>query len=417
MRQACVVAVLLVAGTAEAADVSGKLTTLLAGRQDPRAGDTVNVIPLYELVTVEVAELGLPATDDARLVLQGWGRLQVGDDELKDNMADLGLLYLQTRTGGLQLRLGRQHLPHGLGRMAMIDGLDARFDAPLGISAEAFYGWTVHPELRHRTDNWQGGGRLAWNLAQIGKTGEIGLGYTQRRERGEVRRHEVGLDAYTYIAGLRLFGLAVGVPVEGGLDLLEARLAVSYRQSEKLTFTVDGERVAPALLVPLTSIFSVFADTPHDAFGADATYTPSRYWTVSADGSVMFLDSEYLGYRAGLRVTTYREPSHRSFIGAEARRLDESDNGYLRGRAFTGLQLLEPLRVTAELFGYKFDEKINDVDVSFIGQVSGIYDLTSSMRVAATVSAGRTPWAESQVEGMLRFAYGFDVDLSPEAAQ
>jgi hypothetical protein len=301
--------------------------------------------------------------------------------------------------------------------MAMIDGLDARFDAPLGISAEAFYGWTVHPELRHRTDNWQGGGRLAWNLAQIGKTGEIGLGYTQRRERGEVRRHEVGLDAYTYIAGLRLFGLAVGVPVEGSLDLLEARLAVSYRQSEKLTFTVDGERVAPALLVPLTSIFSVFADTPHDAFGADATYTPSRYWTVSADGSVMFLDSEYLGYRAGLRVTTYREPSHRSFIGAEARRLDESDNGYLRGRAFTGLQLLEPLRVTAELFGYKFDEKINDVDVSFIGQVSGIYDITSSMRVAATVSAGRTPWAESQVEGMLRFAYGFDIDLSPEAAQ
>lgn len=415
MRQAWVAAVLLVAGTAEAAEITGRLTTLLAGRQDPRAGDTVNVVPLYELVTIEVGELGLPAADDARLVLQGWGRLQIGDDELKDNMADLGLLYLQARRDGLQLRIGRQHLPLGVGRMAMIDGLDARYDGPYGISAEAFYGWTVHPELRHRTDNWQGGGRLAWNLAQVGQTGEIGLGYTQRRQRGELRRHEVGLDGYTYIKGLRLFGLAVAVPIHGTIDLLEARLAVSLRQSEKLTLTVDAERVAPALFIPLNSIFSVFADTPHDAFGADATYTPSPYWTVSIDGSLMLLDNDYLGYRTGLRATTYREPSHRSFIGGELRRLDESENGYLRGRAFTGLQLLEPLRVTAELFGYRFDEKINDVDLSFVGQVSGIYDITSSMRVAATVSAGRTPWAKSQIEGMLRFAYGFDIDLAPEA--
>jgi hypothetical protein len=27
-----------------------------------------------------------------------------------------------------------------------------------------------------------------------------------------------------------------------------------------------------------------------------------------------------------------------------------------------------------------------------------------------------TPWAKSQVEGMLRFAYGYDVDFSREVA-
>jgi hypothetical protein len=101
-------------------------------------------------------------------------------------------------------------------------------------------------------------------------------------------------------------------------------------------------------------------------------------------------------------------------IGAEVRRLDEFENGYVRGRVFTGLQLLESMRLSADAFAYHFDDEINDTGYSLLGQLSVTYDILDSLRVAATVAGGTTPWAEAQIEGMLRIAYGWNVDLARE---
>ncbi|OGQ81075.1 MAG: hypothetical protein A2289_14490 [Deltaproteobacteria bacterium RIFOXYA12_FULL_58_15] len=398
--------------TTQAAEVRGTFSTLLAAREDPQNEEAVASIPLYELVAMEVDALEIPGMDRSRVVLQGFGRLQLGDDELTEHSADLGLFYLDAETGPMKLKLGRQHLPYGVGRMALIDGIDGRVDLGAGFSAKGFFGFTVHPELRHRTDNWQGGGRLAFNLATLGHLGEVGAAYLLRRQKGADRRHELGVDAFTVLGPTNWVALAVLNPAEQAL--VEARLSGTYRASAAWSVTVDAERVSPELFLPLNSIFSVFADASHDAFGAEIHFAPSPYYTVDLAGHAMLLAEEYLGYRATLRGVTYREPSHRSLIGAELRLLDEDNNGYLRGRLFTGLQLFQPFRVSADIFVYRFAEDINGEELSLLAQASVVYDITSSMRVAGTITGGTTPWAEAQVEGMLRFAYGWDVDLARE---
>jgi hypothetical protein len=47
-------------------------------------------------------------------------------------------------------------------------------------------------------------------------------------------------------------------------------------------------------------------------------------------------------------------------------------------------------------------------------QLSVVYDLAPLIRLAGTVAGGVTPWSERHIEGMLRFAYGWDVDLARE---
>jgi hypothetical protein len=349
-------------------------------------------------------------------VLQGWGRLQLGDDELRDTDADLGLLFLEARSGRFELRAGRQYLSEGVGRMTMIDGANAEVDLWAGLAAQAFIGATVHPQLRHATGNWQAGGRVSWAFHELaGTPGVLGLSYRQRRHRGDVRTDHLGADASLKLGPTHFSGIAVMDPTMEAF--VEGRLAMSIRANEHWLLTLDAERVRPDLLIPLNSIFSVFADSAHDSLGADAAWTPSPYHSVDVAGHLLRLDGEHLGYRLLLRGVTYREAAHRSFIGAELRRVNERQGqGYMSGRAFTKLQFLEAFGVSADVFVYGYDEKINDTQVALLAQASVIWDITPSIRVAGSVAGGTTPWAEAQLEGMLRFAYGWDVDFVREVA-
>lgn len=401
--------------TAQAVEVRGTLNTIMAGREDPRNGEGVLVIPVYELISMEVAQLTLPGTDSARVVLNGWGRLQLGDDEaLEGHDADLALLFLDSRMGPVRFTLGRQHIVSGVGRMTLIDGANTRIDFDAGISAQGFFGWTVHPQLRHRTDNSQGGGRVAFNFQQLGQKGEVGIAYLLRTQTGDIRRHEIGADAFTVLGPTNWVAAAVVSPGHEEINLVEARLAGTWNANKQLALTVDVERVTTEMFLPMNSIFTVFANSAHDAFGLDVRWEPSPYWSVDASGHGLRLDGETLGYRTTLRTVTYREPAHRSMIGAEIRRLDELENGYVRGRLFAALQILESMRLSADVFAYHFDEEVNAIPYSILGQLSVIYDIFDSLRVAATVAGGSTPWAEAQLEGMLRIAYGWNVDLASE---
>lgn len=411
---------LLAASSAQATEVRGSMTTLLAGREDVRGADVVSVIPLYELVALEVRDFALPGADHARLVLNGWGRLQLGndggpspsDEGLNPTTADLGLFYLEANRGPVELRLGRQHLVQGVGRMQMIDGASLEARLPWGLSAQGFYGLTVQPELRIESDDGLGGGRLAKRLPGMG---ELGIGYALRTSHGELYRQDLGADAFYVVGPTRWVGLAVVSPAEeGGLRLTEARLAATYLKGDALVLTVDGERVAPDLLLNRRSIFTVFAIGNYDAFGGDLAYRPSPYYELTLDGHLLRRNNGGLGYRATAQLNAYRDPAHRSRIGVEVSRLDEKESGYVRGRALASLELASALRLAGDVFVYRFDEPVNAYDASYIGQMSVVYDLSRSMRVVASVAGGSTPFAESQVEGMLRFAYGYNVDFDRE---
>lgn len=410
IRAVALVALLTTISPASATEVRGSFNAVVTIGEEVRAGEAVSSFPILGVVALQVGQLGLSGFDSARIVFQGWFKQQLGDDELHDNIGDIGLLYFDASTGILSFRVGRQHVLRGVGRMAMIDGADIRVDIIPELSAEAFVGTVVHREFDTQSGDWHAGGRLGTHFAGAN---EIGVSYAHRRNDGDVDREELALDWYSLIGPVRLLGFAAMSPSE--VRLAEARLAATIEAIDNVSLTVDFDRVYPDLKIPRDSIFSVFSESAHDSFGLNARWEPCVYWSVDVDGDVLLQDGD-LGYKAGLRVRTYRDPNHRSFVGAGLRRLDVADSGYIRGRVLTGLQLLEELRVAADVYAYLLDEDINDVGTSFLGQLSLVYDFGSAFRLAGTVTGGSTPYASAQIEGMLRFGYGLNVDFGREVA-
>jgi hypothetical protein len=404
-----VIGALLWSAGAQAAEVRGRFSTVAAGYEAPRAGDEVSSYPIYEIVSLEVGRLDLPLLDTSRVVLQGWGRLQAGDDELSDSSGDLGLLYFEGRSGPFTLRLGRQHVAHGVGRMALIDGVDTGLQLDFGLGLQGFFGATVNREFEYDRGDWQGGGRLFYRFPG---PGEVGAAYRHTRREGSLAFEEVAFDGLYRVGPTRWLALAALSPRD--THFIEGRLAVTVDVIDTLAITVDAERTDPAMFIPRTSIFSVFADAPHDALGGDIRWEPSPFYTLDVAGRALLLDGESLGYDTLLRFVTYREPARLSRIGAEVRRLDESDNAYLRGRALTALQVRDPIRVAADAFVYRYDEPINGEDLALLGQASLVYDIAPSLRLAGTATVGTTPLASVQFEGLIRFEYGLNMDLSRE---
>ncbi len=410
------------AASVNAAEVSGTFSAMMSGREAPLASgqDASNGAlidervqkdyPLYGLANLQVDGIGIPGVEEAQAVFQGWGRLQLGDyKDLDGNTADIGLLYFQARKGGLHVRIGRQHLVQGVDRMEMIDGIDVAYHTDFGLSASAAAGYLTRAELKDSRADWATSARLAYRL---GMPGEVGVSWEQKRLNGAIASQDVGVDAFYVIKDVRLVGYAAYAPEEQ--RLFEARLAASLPVTKTVLMTVDALRVAPDLLIPRTSIFSVFSDESHDAIGGDVQWDPSPYYSLGGEGHWLRTNDDSLGYTATLRATTYREPSHRSAVGLEGRRVDESKYSYTRGRAFTSLQVLPAFTVAVDAYAYKYDTKINNYDNAVIGQLSGIYDVLPNLRVAATISAGETPFAKSQVEGWLRLAWGLATDFARE---
>lgn len=395
---------------AAAADFVGTASTVGIGREAPRGHDSVTDDSLYEILALEVGELGLPGFDHARLVGRGWGRLQLGDDEtLTGNSADLQLLYLEGRAGPVTLRLGRQHVPQGFARMELLDGADVKVYLPAGLSVQGYFGAVVPREFDYESGTWQGGGRLAYHF---GAPGEIGVSYRHRRHDGELSHEEVGVDGYALLGPVHLSLRAAYAPRDE--RFVEEYLAVGVYPVDEVRVTVDYERVAPDLLLGRDSIFSVFADAPHDAIGGDVAWSPQRYYTFSGEAHALLLDGDSLGYRGTLRAIAYREANHRSYVGLEGRRVDETTNSFYRGRAFTALQLLDPLRVAADAYAYSYDVKIRGTRNSYLGTLSLLWDIRPDMQLTGTAGLAHTPSAEVQFEGLLRFTYGYGLDLARE---
>src|SRR5262245_36764920 len=89
------VAVLSAAAPAAAEEIDVTVTTLLAGRAEPRLaiGQVRTVVPAYQMLRLR-AELAPPnGFDELRLVMAGWSEVAFSTDSRAD--ADLDLAYLE----------------------------------------------------------------------------------------------------------------------------------------------------------------------------------------------------------------------------------------------------------------------------------------------------------------------------------
>src|SRR4051812_13295140 len=108
---------------ADAQTVDGTLTTLLAGRQDPRDGKIYTVVPVYQSLSLFVEDLRLGRVDDLRLVVSGWGEVAFGDPRENAATGDLDVAFVEGRLldRRLSIRLGRQLIFAGAARALQLD--------------------------------------------------------------------------------------------------------------------------------------------------------------------------------------------------------------------------------------------------------------------------------------------------------
>ena len=400
----------LVGAVAHAAAVRGTFTTWLAGSEEPRRGEAVAARALAEMVALQVERLAVPMVGEARVVLQGWGRGQLGDDTQDDTAADLNLLYVETQNCVFSLRLGRQHVVSGVGRMLLLDGAQGRLQIGHGISLEAYGGAVVARRLRFRDAGTALGARVAKRFSW---PGEIGLGYRRVARQGDVRFHDLGVDAMAYLDTWRLVAMAMVQPE--ALALADARVEATWSAFEALALNVHLERTVPHLLLPQDSILTVFGGVARDGAGMGGDWQPSPYEAYTLNGLVLMIDGK-LGYEVQAGWRTYRDAGHRSLVGVDASRMAAEDMGYVQGRVLSSLALSPLLRVGGDVRVYRYDEAINATTTSLLGSLNAVFDLARELKIVLAGSAGSTPLATRFVRGTLRLAYGYGTEFVAEMA-
>jgi hypothetical protein len=182
--------------------------------------------------------------------------------------ADVLVIVLRGRAGPANGTLGRFVATLGALRPVHLDGADGRVHLPYRFDVEAYAGVPVVPSLTTaRTWDWVAGERVS---RRIGDWGSAGVAYMQLRNDGRLATEEIGLDAgaafgkYDDLAAKLAYDLA-------NPGVAETALTASHRHGPWRTEVFASYRAASHIL-PATSLFSVFGDTPAERAGTDITW-------------------------------------------------------------------------------------------------------------------------------------------------
>jgi hypothetical protein len=426
---AAVLALCLAPGArADTVDVSS--TTLVTGGQQTRFGTATNpsvvtVVPAFEILTLSARDVTNPISDDLRLVVSGWGSIELADRRWdngtsSDLTGDLTTGYVQAGflKRALTLRLGRSGISAGLGRMIQIDGGEVAYLLPVGVRLSAYVGAPVAQRFATRTGirSWSPtpgdlayGGRVAYTLSLPGAPGrglDLGASVNMVQDGGDPVREEAGADLR-----LQLFRdvaiTAMGAYAIYDEALSEANVALQFSPLHKLFVTADYRYVRPDLLLARNSILSVFSAANYNQVGAGVTYELSRSVSVGADYHLRIepgetdASSNFLGNDAAVRADWRRGAT---LVGGEVFYLDALENGYTGGRLF-GRQAFGKAFATADVLAHFFREQVNGFDYAVTGTLSGGYELPLGFAAVVSGRAGVTPYFEQTYDIMAKLVY------------
>jgi hypothetical protein len=304
----------------------------------------------------------------------------------------------------------------GAGRVASIDGGDVALRLPLGLGLTAYAGAPVAQRFSTRgaDTSWNAmggdfayGGRasLALNLPfPFLRIIEVGGSAAFVDDHGDATRRDAGVDAR-----LRLFGdLAVNGWALWALEderLAEVAAVATWHPVRRLFVTADYRHSAPDLMLPRTSILSVFADATRDDVGGGVRWEVTRRIEAGVDyHALLEPDGEggtTLGHEASARGE-YVDGSVRA--GGELSLLSAAENGYLGARFFVRRQISR-LTASGDLNVYVFENPINAQDYSASAVATLGYALGKSWTASLTGRAGVTPFMEQQADVMVKLAY------------
>ena len=347
---------------------SDTLTTAGGLRPEFGADDVRSQVLLLELLRVATEDVGV---DGLQAEVSGLAGAHVGPPPLDAPGVEgdrfvgsllVGLVRWHSKKNTVRLALGRQYLFAGGGRAEHLDGLTATYLTPWNIDATVFGGRTTPWQLDLDSptpedeawyfSNYAAGGRLRFRALEHALAS---VGFIHEGNGGELVRQSLTFDVGYWrlraIEGLcgGVIDLAEGAPQELWVQLIS-------RPVTGLKLTADYGYLVPALLIPRTSIFSVFAtETSYHDASLGLHWALTDWLTAGAEGGVRLFPDEdsALGYTvaASARVTA----DGRRFVGLRVELLDVIEERQLQARLYGLYHLAFGLYASADLHLLLFD--------------------------------------------------------------
>jgi hypothetical protein len=403
LRLALLVLALSIAAPARAQTVDATLTTLIAGRQDPRDGKVYTVVPLYELVSLSLGDVHYRFVDDLRIIVSGWGELAFGDPREGTFAGDLDIGFLQASLlkGRITLRAGRQFVFGGAARATQIDGVSVDARLWRGLHVMAYGGAPVTPRFATSRGDAIAGTRAYFRLSP---DAEFGASFVHVMDQGRIARQDLGFDArLRLLRALTVSGYALLSTVE--LRLAEGDLAVAWQPRPTFDATVEYRRTAPDLFIPRSSIFAVFSMETRDEAGATLYFRPVPRVRLAADYHAV-VDAAGVGHRGGGKATIALGPTFETSLGAELRELHRpGTGGYTEARLFASHRPVPPVAITIDLDAFRLEQLVNGQSFSFTGAATVGWDFARSWRAVVSAVGDVTPQVERRFEFMAKVVW------------
>jgi len=393
---------------AQVVDVTS--TTMLRLKPDWRAGDTRTGFWGTELVGLSVRKVEVAGVDDLNVQFSAWGQLSsIQNSIYTGTTADIDLLYIQGAlfSRHLQLTLGRQLISGGAARVLQLDGVNATVMFGKGFGITGYAGAPVVTQFHYSAGEFAFGGRAFWRPSY---GSEIGVSFLEIITSSILSRQDVGMDGRWVILP------NLSVTASGILNVQEASFAdadgtVTWQILPTVEVFARGQHTSPNLFLPMTSIFSVFANTNRDAVGGGLSWQATPRFGLYGDYQRLWVDGGEKGDEAQVRAT-YRV-TRRSTIGADARFLFVPVNGVTDLRGWVSWALSQQVRLSADVEGTVLSNPVNGKTGSVVGTASATWAIGSGWSAMLSGSAGVTPFFEQVFTGTARIGYNFSNYGSP----
>jgi len=395
---------LLVAAEVRAETVDATITTMVAGRQDPRDGILYSSVPVIQSVTLDVGDVRLRHVEDLRLVVSGWGELTLGAAPVLEGATgdlDIGFVEGKLFDRRLELRLGRQLIFGGAARLQPMDGASATVRIWRRVGLNVYGGVPVTPRFGVHQGDFMTGGRLFWRLTV---DSEVGASFLEMLKDGLQARQDLGVDGRWRVGrSLVLTGYALLSLLE--LRLAEGDLAATWQPLSALQIGADYRRTSPDLFLPRSSILSVFSQETRDQAGGNVWWRPISRLRAEADYHVILAEAGF-GQEGGGRVSASLGPAFATTLAAEVRFLRlATANGYVQARLYAIQRLSAVWVATLDLDLYSLEQPINGQTLSFTSAATLGWDISARWRAVVTAIADTTPQVTSRFECMAKLVY------------
>lgn len=386
--------------------VRASTTTLLSGRPDVRYGEVHTAVPVVELLRLSGDGFDVPAVDDVRVRVSGWGRLYAAETSQLAGDLEMGFLQGRLLNKRLGLTLGRHFVSGGAARVTQVDGASADVAIARGIGLAAYGGVPVVPRFAVARGDALYGGRAYWRKSL---NTEVGLSFLELRDHGLVARRDAGLDARfqarkeLILSGYGLWGLAE-------MRLAELDVGPTWTPFSGVQVSAQYRRTAPDLFLQRSSIFSVFADTQRDEVGGGVLWQASRHVGLLGEYHSVWI-GEGRGDDPLGRVNFRSDSSGTTTASVQIRWLRIPVNGYVQARIAAARKLTPKVTLALDFDAYQFSQPINGASTSMSTALTASYSIAPKWLVALSGTAGVTPLLESRFEAIAKLVYNFSTTM------